>query len=592
MRRFALVAAVAFAAACSGDSPSAPKTPTVASVSVSPTSATLVVGQNTTLTATVRDANGASMGTAVTWSTSDASIASVSSQGVVNGVAAGSVTISATAGGRSGTSQITVVRPVSADPPAITREFRGLWVATVGNIDWPTKTGLSQGEAMAEMRTILDKAQSLRMNAVIVQVRASGDALYRSSIEPWAKSLTGTQGTDPGWDPLDAWVTEAHARGLELHAWFNPFRAGNVSDTARLAPNHLWKARPDLARIWEGQLWFDPGEPDVRTWTTNVMKDVITRYDVDAVHMDDFFYPYPLGSTSVFNDDVTYNKYLAAGGTPMASRADWRRYNIDTFIQTLYTEVHRVKPSVKVGISPFGIWRPGYPSGIKGLDAYNAIYADSKKWLENGWVDYFAPQLYWSLSSTDQNFTALLDWWIAANTQKRHLWPGLAVYRVADGTASAFQAQEIINQIVVDRYRAGPNAGGGSGTLLYNTTSVRTNQGKVADSLSVRGYPDVTVVPAYTWLDNAAPAQPTLTVTTPFDAVRVAWTPNGAEPVRWWLVQWRNATTWNAKILFGAWSQVDLPFTGATDKADVVVVTAFDAAWNASTSAAWRATAR
>ena len=444
---------------------------------------------------------------------------------------------------------------------------------------------------MAEMRTILDKAQSLRMNAVIVQVRASGDALYRSSIEPWAKSLTGTQGVDPGWDPLEAWITEAHQRGLELHAWFNPFRAGNISDSLTLASNHLWKARRDLGRVWEGQLWFDPGEPEVRAWTTSVMKDVITRYDVDAVHMDDFFYPYLQGSTPSYNDDATYNKYLAAGGAPMA-RNDWRRYNIDTFVQNLYSEVHRLKPSVKVGISPFGIWRPGYPSGITGMDAYNAIFADSKKWLESGWVDYFAPQLYWSLSSTGQNFTALLDWWISVNTQKRHLWPGLAVYRVADGTSSAFQAQEIINQIVVDRYRAGPNAGGGSGTLLYNTTSVRTNKGGVADSLALRGYPGTSVVPAYTWLDNAAPAQPTLTVTMPFDAVRVAWTPNGAEPVRWWLVQWRNSTMWNAKILFGAWSQVDLPYTSSADKADVVVVTAFDAAWNASTSAVWRATAR
>jgi uncharacterized lipoprotein YddW (UPF0748 family) len=480
--------------------------------------------------------------------------------------------------------------PPSADPPTIAREFRGLWVATVINIDWPTITGLSQVAAMAEMRVILDKAQALRMNAVIVQVRASGDALYRSSLEPWAKSLTGTQGADPGWDPLDAWVTEAHARGLELHAWFNPFRAGNVSDTARLASNHLWKARPDLARIWEGQLWFDPGEPDVRAWTLNVIKDVITRYDVDAVHLDDFFYPYPVGSAPVYNDDATYNKYLGAGGTPMA-RADWRRYNIDTFVQTLYSDVHRVKPAVKVGISPFGIWRPGYPTGITGLDAYAAIFADSKKWLENGWVDYFAPQLYWSLSSTGQNFTNLLDWWLSVNAQKRHLWPGLAVYRVADGTSSAYAAQEIINEISVDRFRAGPNAGGGSGTLLYNTTSVRTNKGGVADLLGTTGYPAFSVVPAYTWLDNTPPAAPTLGVATVFDAMQVSWTANGAEPVRWWLVQWRNATAWNAKLVFGPSSLLNIPFTGSADRADVVVLTAFDASWNASSPVVWRATA-
>jgi len=591
MRRISLFVLVALTAACSGDGPSTPAAPTVATVSVSPATASVVAGLTTTLTASVRDASGTAMGTAVAWSSSNTAIATVGSGGVVTGVAAGMATITATADGKSGSSQVTVLPAPSPDPPALTREFRGLWVATVGNIDWPTATGLSQGAAMAEMRTILDKAQALRMNAVIVQVRASGDALYRSNIEPWAKSLTGTQGGEPGWDPLDAWVTEAHARGLELHAWFNPFRAGNVSDTARLASNHLWKARPDLARIWEGQLWFDPGEPDVRAWTLTVIRDVVSRYDVDAVHLDDFFYPYPLGSASVFNDDATYNKYLVAGGAPMA-RADWRRANVDAFIQALYADVHRTKPVVKVGLSPFGIWRPGNPAGITGLDAYSAIYADSKKWLENGWVDYFAPQLYWSLASTGQNFTSLLDWWLSANAQKRHLWPGLAVYRVADGTSGAFTAAEIPNQVSVVRYRAGPGAGGGSGTLLYNTTSVRTNKGGVADLLAATGYPGNTLVPAYTWLDATPPAAPTLAVTALGTAMRASWTATGAEPARWWLVQWRNATTWNAKLVWNSNTTLEMPFTGSADRADVVVLTAIDAAWNASPAVIWRAGGR
>ncbi|MHB8838842.1 MAG: glycoside hydrolase family 10 protein [Gemmatimonadaceae bacterium] len=479
------------------------------------------------------------------------------------------------------------VTPPSADPPAVSREFRGLWVATVANIDWPTRTGLTQTEAMAEMRTILDKAVALRMNAVILHVRASGDALYRSSLEPWAKSLTGTQGGDPGWDPLATWVDEAHLRGLELHAWFNPFRAGNVSDSTKLAANHLWKTRPDLARVWEGQLWFDPGEPDVHTWTLNVIKDVITRYDVDAVHLDDYFYPYPQGSAPVFNDDVSYNKYLAADSAPMA-RADWRRRNVDTFIQALYTTVHSTRPVVKVGISPFGIWRPGNPAGITGLDAYTAIFADSKKWLENGWVDYFAPQLYWSLASTGQNFTALLDWWISVNSQKRHLWPGLAAYRVADGGFAS--ASEITNQIAVTRFRSGPNAGGGSGTLLYNTTAVRTNAKGLADSLASTGYATNAVVPPYSWLDNIAPATPTIAVTEQNSIMRVTITPGGGEAVRWWMVQWRNATTWNYKLVPGASPLVNLAFSSTAERADVVVVTAFDAAWNASAPVTWRAT--
>jgi uncharacterized lipoprotein YddW (UPF0748 family) len=471
------------------------------------------------------------------------------------------------------------------------REFRGLWVATVANIDWPTATGLTQAQQLAEMRLILDKAQALRMNAVVVQVRSAGDALYRSSLEPWARVLTGTQGGDPGYDPMETWITEAHARGLEFHAWFNPYRAGNISDTARLAGNHLAKRRSDLARIAEGQLWFDPGEPEVQAHTLAVITDVITRYDVDAVHLDDYFYPYPQGSTPVFPDDGTYTRYLAAGGTAMA-RADWRRYNVDSFIQRMYAEVHRVKPAVKVGLSPFGIWRPGNPTGITGLDAYSALFADSKKWLENGWVDYFAPQLYWSLASTGQNFTALLDWWISVNSQKRHIWPGLASYRVADGTSSAFAASEITNQIAVARYRAGPNAGGGSGTLLYNTTSVRKNNGGIADALAATGYPGTALVPAYTWLDATAPAAPTLTVTAQSAAMRAAFAPGGAEAPRWWLVQWRNAEAWNAKLVWGAERQLDISFSAPAERANVVIITALDAAWNASPAVTWRAAAQ
>jgi uncharacterized lipoprotein YddW (UPF0748 family) len=461
-------------------------------------------------------------------------------------------------------------------------------VATVVNIDWPTQTGLTQAAAMAEMRVILDRAQSLKMNAVIVQVRAAGDALYQSPYEPWAKALTGVQGTDPGWDPLTAWVTEAHARGLELHAWFNPYRAGNVSDTSKLAATHLGKKRPDLMRIAEGQLWFDPGEPDVQAQTLSVVVDVLSRYDIDGVHMDDYFYPYPVGSTPVFPDDASYAKYVAAGGAAMA-RADWRRWNVDTFIQRFYGEVHRIRPTVKVGISPFGIWRPGNPAGITGLDAYASIFADSKKWLENGWVDYFAPQLYWSNTSTGQNFTALLDWWISVNTQNRHVWPGLGAYRVADGTSSAFTASEITTQLAVVRARAGAAAGGASGALLYNTTSVRLNKGGLADALAASSYTSMVVVPSTPWLDATAPSAPTLTVALQGSAIRAQWTPAGTEAARWWLVQWRTSAAWNSRLVWGADRSIDLPFAGTLDRADVVAIAALDAAMNMSSTAVWRA---
>ena len=444
---------------------------------------------------------------------------------------------------------------------------------------------------MAELRLILDRAQALRMNAVIVQVRAAGDAIYPSSFEPWSRVLAGTQGVDPGWDPLLAWVTEAHQRGLELHAWFNPFRAGNVSDTARLAANHLAKSRPDLARIAQNQLWFDPGEPEVQQRALDVILDVLTRYDVDGVHLDDYFYPYPVAGAArpvQFPDDASWDKYRAAGGADMP-RADWRRQNVDRFLERLYAEVHRVKPLARVGLSPFGIWRPGFPAGITGLDAWADIFADSRKWLENGWADYFAPQLYWSMSSVGQNFSALLDWWLSVNTQRRHVWPGLAAYRVADGSSSQYAAGEITAQIAHVRSRGGAAAGGASGTLLYNTTTVRVNRGGLADALATAVYGGAAVVPSFTWLDPTAPASPLLSVEPRSSAMRAQWTPGAGESARWWLVQWRTSTAWNAKVVWGAERSLDIPFTGTADRADVVAVTALDASMNASPVTIWRA---
>ena len=479
---------------------------------------------------------------------------------------------------------------LSGDPPTLTREFRGLWVATVANIDWPTQPGLSQAAALLEMRTILDKAEALRMNAVIVQVRAAGDALYPSSQDPWSRVLTGTQGVDPGWDPLAEWITEAHQRGLELHAWFNPFRAGNVSDTARLAAGHLGKLRPDLLRIAQSQLWFDPGEPEVQQWTLDVVTDVLTRYDIDAVHLDDYFYPYPVTGAPrpvQFPDDVSWEKYRAAGGADMP-RADWRRQNINNFLQRLYAEVHRLKPTMRVGLSPFGIWRPGTPTGITGLDAYADIFADSRKWLENGWLDYLAPQLYWSLASTGQNFSLLFDWWLSVNTQRRHVWPGLAAYRVADGTTSQYTANEIVAQIAYGRTRAGGAAGGASGNLLYNTTAVRLNRGGLADALFSSSFGEPALVPGFPWLDNTPPASPTaLAVTEQSSTIRVQW--QSTQTARWWLVQWRTSAAWNATQVWGSGRSLELPFSGAADRANVIAVTALDASMNASPPAIWRA---
>ena len=474
--------------------------------------------------------------------------------------------------------------------PPINREFRGLWVATVANIDWPSRSGLSIGAQQSELLAILELARSAGLNAIVLQVRAAGDAIFPSSLEPWARSLSGTQGTDPGWDPLSFAISEAHARGLELHAWFNPFRAANLSDTARLAPLHFARSHPELTRVYCTQLWFDPAESAVQDQAIAVVRDVIARYDVDAVHLDDFFYPYPDSRCPSldFPDSASYARYQQTGG--VSSRGDWRRANVNRFVERLYTDVHAARAHVRVGISPFGIWRPGNPSGITGFDAYGSIYADSRLWLQQGWVDYFAPQLYWSIASTGQSFPALLDWWTQQNTRQRHLWPGLAAYRVADGTSSAFTASEIPAQIQHTRLRS-TSSGGSTGTVLYNTTSLRENRGGLATTLATATNASPALPPATTWLDGTAPAVPqtTVTLSSGTSTLRVRFPAAVSEPLSWWLIRWRNGTMWSHRVVPASQTFYDVPATTAGVVTSAVVVNAIDRVGNASSDAVWRA---
>jgi uncharacterized lipoprotein YddW (UPF0748 family) len=445
-----------------------------------------------------------------------------------------------------------------------------LWIATVSNIDWPSRSSLTADQQRAELTDILDRAAASGFNAVMFHIRPAADAVYSSSIEPWAAMLTGTQGTDPGYDPLAFAVTEAHARGLEIHAWINPFRAGNSKDTLKLAPTHLFNTRRDLLRVYGSQLWADPGEPAIHDHTMRVITDIVQRYDIDGVHADDFFYPYQENDASGklidFPDSASYAK---SGST--LSRDDWRRANVDTFIERLYREVHAIKPSIKVGISPFGIWRPGNPASVAGLDAYATIYADSRKWLQQGWVDYLAPQLYWSIASPQQSYPALLDWWLAQNTMGRHVWPGLAAYRVSDGTASAFNTNEIPSQVGMTRTRPA-----GTGTILYNTTStLKRSGGAVAASLSTL-YATRALVPASPWLDATPPPTPTVSIS----GRTITMTPGVGELPRWWVVRSRAAGAWTTVVIFGD----QRSFTLNAD-ADRVLLNAVDQAGNLSASA-------
>jgi uncharacterized lipoprotein YddW (UPF0748 family) len=477
-----------------------------------------------------------------------------------------SATLAACGGGR-----VTGPVPTPADtmPPPITREMRGLWIATVRNIDWPSRPGLTAEEQRAELTYILDRAAAAGFNAVMFQVRPAADALYRSSLEPWGAMLTGLQGVDPGYDPLDVAIEEAHARGLELHAWINPFRVGVSADTALLAPTHSFWARRDVVHVYGSQLWFDPGEPEVHDHTMSVVRDIVQRYDIDAVHMDDYFYPYPesdsAGTRIEFPDSASYERSGSA-----LSRDDWRRDNVDRFVERLYREVHELAPAVKVGVSPFGIWRPGHPPGVNGFDAYAAIYADAKKWLQEGWVDYFAPQLYWAIDAPQQSFPALLDWWLAENTMSRYVWPGLATYRVNNGSPTSFDIDEIPEQIGIVRERPS-----GTGYIMFNTTTSLRDDVATAIAPLQQAH---AIAPAFTWLDGTPPPAPTLTVT---DGT-VAISPAIGEQARWWLLRVRIGRTWSSRLVRA--DRLELTFDGDLER---VLLNAIDKAGNASPDIAW-----
>ena len=355
-------------------------------------------------------------------------------------------------------------------------EFRGAWVATVYNLDWPSKPGLPAETQKAQLRALLDRAAELKLNAILLQVRPASDALYSSEKEPWSQFLTGQQGESPGYDPLRFAIEEAHARGIELHAWINPFRAVTNVKTP-LAANHVAKLHPSWTCRVANQLWLDPGEPAARAYVLGVIEDIVRRYDIDGIHIDDYFYPYPLKPHVVsFPDDATWERYGVKSGL---SRADWRRENINDFVRSMYRTVKAIKPSIRVGISPFGIWRPRVPPTIQAeLDAYNELFADSRKWLAEGWCDYLAPQLYWGIQPAKQSFPVLLEWW-RAQSRGTAIWPGIATDRIG----ASRPAKEIINQIALTR--RGTDA---PGHIHWSMKSLMQNRGGIAELLRAGPY--------------------------------------------------------------------------------------------------------
>ncbi|MFN3862504.1 MAG: glycoside hydrolase family 10 protein, partial [Roseateles sp.] len=369
----------------------------------------------------------------------------------------------------------------SALPPVPPREWRAAWVATVANIDWPSKPGLPAAQQQDEIRAICDTAQRIGLNALILQVRTSADALYESKLEPWSEYLTGTQGQHPGYDPLAVWLQEAKARGLELHAWFNPYRARQSGAKSPLHDSHLSRARPDWVKRYGDQLWMDPGEPAAAEHTLAVVRDVLSRYAVDGVHIDDYFYPYPVTDPTTkqeldFPDEPSWRNYLAKGGT--LSRHDWRRHNVNTLVQRLYAVAHEVRPGTRVGVSPFGLPKPAMrPPGITGFSQYDKLYADVELWLREGWMDYLAPQLYWPRAQVPQAFEPLLLAWRAVNPLGRPIHPGLYTSRINDSDKS-WPPDEVLAQIDIIR-RQSP----GSGHIHFSMVALMQNRKGIADAL-------------------------------------------------------------------------------------------------------------
>ncbi|MGO8931348.1 MAG: glycoside hydrolase family 10 protein [Limisphaerales bacterium] len=435
-------------------------------------------------------------------------------------------------------------QPSNVVPPEPVREFRAAWVATVANIDWPSSRTLSTQEQKGELLALLDRAAQLKLNAVIFQVRPACDAMYSSRIEPWSEYLTGTMGKapEPFYDPLAFAVEQAHKRGLELHAWFNPYRARLRAANSPTAANHISRTRPQLVRQYGEFLWLDPGEKDVQDYSLSVVMDVVRRYDVDGVHFDDYFYPYKAsdgaGNELDFPDDSSWRRFGTAG---KLNRDDWRRENVNLFIQRVYKSIKAAKPWVKFGISPFGIWRPKNPQPIKGLDAYTKLYADSRKWLANGWVDYFAPQLYWAIGPPDQSFPVLLRWWATQNSKGRVLCAGVDSTQVG----RSWGPQEIVNQIRLVRSQSGA-----SGHVHWSMKSLMHNSA-LDEVLTQEVYQQPALMPPSPWLGRARPTKPKLTIAAGNHGskLEICWAPSDLGKASLWLVQTRSGGEWKEEIL-------------------------------------------
>ncbi len=388
------------------------------------------------------------------------------------------------------------------------REFRAVWVATVVNIDWPSRIGLSSDEQKREIISILDKHKENGMNAIILQVRPSADALYKSDMEPWSMYLSGTQGVapDPYYDPLDFWTSECHLRGMELHAWFNPYRIKqDLMDS--LDSKHILNQHPDWAWEYGNRVYFAPDNPEVWQFVKDVVVDVVSRYDIDAVHFDDYFYPYKIAGLEIPDQEA----FLDHGGAYLPDRKEeWRIHNVDTIIQMLSVAIKEAKPWVKFGISPFGVWRnrDQDPIGSEtkaGIVNYDGLYADVIKWQRLGWIDYLMPQLYWRDDHPAVAYSTLAYWWNDFG-YGRSLYFGLAPYRIDKTSKYKLWKKDKYFLKQIDLLREMDNIDGFG--FFSSVHFFRDDLKGLNHKLEKKYCNNLAIVPTMPWIDNIAPQAP------------------------------------------------------------------------------------
>jgi uncharacterized lipoprotein YddW (UPF0748 family)/CubicO group peptidase (beta-lactamase class C family) len=441
----------------------------------------------------------------------------------------------------------------SRELPAIPREFRAAWIASVANINWPSKPGLTSAQQKAEAIALLDLLQELNFNAAILQIRPQCDALYQSDLEPWSYYLTGVQGQapQPYYDPLQFWVAQAHKRGIELHAWLNPYRAHHISG-GPVSEYSVVSRHPELVvKLKTGYYWLDPANPETQEHSYNVVMDIVKRYDIDGIHFDDYFYPYPsYNNDEDFPDEASWQLYQDNGGK--LSRGDWRRDAVNRFIERLYTGIHQEKSHVKFGLSPFGIWRPGHPPSIEGFDQYDKLYADAKLWLNKGWIDYFTPQLYWTVNKIPQSFPVLLGWWQKENKKQRHLWPGMSIGRLKGEKA----VDETINQIMITRGMLPQSPG----AVHWSIAPLQTNN-LLAEALLAGPYRQQALIPSSPWLNNTAQpaAAPVVNVQKNSDSLKIQGQQFSGEQANQTIIYSRYGDYWKYHIYGNQTRQFSLP---------------------------------